>query len=84
MTWLAPEIVPADEPFHGGEREMLQGFLQHAVSKREASNSQFVTPALKLRGNDCDSVASLGECQQGVWVPALEEECRFQSRHSAC
>lgn len=30
MTWLAPDIVPADEPFHGGERETLQGFLQYA------------------------------------------------------
>jgi uncharacterized damage-inducible protein DinB len=30
MTWLTPEIVPTDEPFHGGEREMLQGFLQNA------------------------------------------------------
>ena len=30
MTWVVPDIVPADELFQGGEREMLQGFLQHA------------------------------------------------------
>jgi uncharacterized damage-inducible protein DinB len=28
MTWVVPETVPADEPFLGGEREMLQGFLR--------------------------------------------------------
>ena len=30
MTWVVPDIDPADELFQGGEREMLQGFLQHA------------------------------------------------------
>ncbi len=30
MTWVVPDIVPADERFQGGEREMLQGFLQNA------------------------------------------------------
>jgi Protein of unknown function (DUF664) len=29
MTWVVPEAAAADEPFHGGEREMLRGFLQH-------------------------------------------------------
>jgi uncharacterized damage-inducible protein DinB len=30
MTWVVPDSAPADEPYQGGEREMLQGFLQHA------------------------------------------------------
>jgi hypothetical protein len=30
MTSVVPDIVPADEPSAGGEREMLQGFLQYA------------------------------------------------------
>jgi uncharacterized damage-inducible protein DinB len=30
MTWVVPDIVPVDEPYQGGEREMLQGFLQRA------------------------------------------------------
>ena len=27
MTWTAPEVERADEPFTGGERAMLEGFL---------------------------------------------------------
>ncbi len=29
MTWVVPQTAPADEPFHSGEREMLDGFLRH-------------------------------------------------------
>ena len=51
---------------------------------RETDNPQFVTPTLKLGRNDRYAVPRLGECQQGVRVPTLEHNRRFQSRHTAC
>lgn len=27
MTWIAPAVIPIDEPFSGDERAMLEGFL---------------------------------------------------------
>src|SRR5689334_7138128 len=51
---------------------------------RETDNPQFVTPTLKLGRNDRHAMSRLGERQQRVRVPALEQDRRFQSRHPAC
>src|SRR5215831_3055119 len=58
-----------------------QRFSQGAASESETDDSQSVTVALELRGNDRDAMSRLGECQQGMRVTAFEFYRRLQACH---
>jgi uncharacterized damage-inducible protein DinB len=77
MTWLAPDIVPADEPFHGGEREMLQGFLQYARESLLKRCAGLAPEQLVIRSSPPSTLSLLGIIRHVTDVERIWFRIRF-------
>ncbi|MDX6317970.1 MAG: hypothetical protein QOD35_1370 [Nocardioidaceae bacterium] len=60
MAWVAPEVVRHDEPFVGGEREMLRGFLQYGRVSLLLPCAGLSSEQLVLRSAPPSSLSLLG------------------------
>ena len=77
MTWLTPEIVPADEPFHDGEREMLQGFLQNARESLLKRCAGLTPEQLVIRSAPPSTLSLLGIVRHVTDVERIWFRIRF-------
>jgi hypothetical protein len=60
MAWVAPEVTRHDEPFVGGERHMLRGFLQYGREGLVARCAGLTGEQLVLRPAPPSSLSLLG------------------------
>ena len=60
MTWVVPETAPADEPFLGGERQMLHGFLQYARESLLLRCAGLTAEQLVIRASPPSGLSLLG------------------------
>jgi hypothetical protein len=60
MAWVAPEVARHDEPFVGGEREMLRGFLQYGRESLLLRCAGLSSEQLVLRSAPPSSLSLLG------------------------
>ena len=60
MTWVVPEAAPADEPFHGGEREMLHGFLWYGRETLLLRCAGLTAEQLVIRASPPSNLSLLG------------------------
>ena len=83
MTWLTPEIVPADEPFHDGEREMLQGFLQNARESLLKRCAGLTPEQLVIRSAPPSTLSLLGIVRHVTDVERIWFRIRFAGQDVA-
>lgn len=77
MTWVVPEAAPADEPFQGGEREMLQGFLQHERESLLLRCAGLTAEQLVIRSSPPSGLSLLGIVRHLTDVERIWFRIRF-------
>jgi uncharacterized damage-inducible protein DinB len=82
-TWVAPDIVPADELFQGGEREMLQGFLQNARESLLKRCAGLTADQLVTRSSPPSTLSLLGIVRHLTDVERIWFRIRFAGEEVA-
>ena len=80
MTWVVPETVPADEPFHSGEREMLDGFLRYGRESLLRRCAGLTAEQLVLRASPPSGLSLLGLVRHLTDVERICFRIRFRGQ----
>ena len=83
MTWVAPETVLADEPFHSGEREMLDGFLRYGRESLLRRCAGLTAEQLVLRASPPSGLSLLGLVRHLTDVERIWFRIRFGGQEIA-